>query len=455
MRLTNTLSGEKEPFQPAGDPVLMYVCGVTPYARSHLGHAMSYIHFDVIRRYLSYRGYRVRYVQNFTDIDDKIIARAQAEGISPSELVEQEIAAYFQDMDALGILRADVYPRATGEIPGIIAAVQILLDRGFAYVANGDVYYRVRQFPSYGALSHRTLEGMRAGARVEVGEQKEDPLDFAVWKAAKPGEPAWESPWGPGRPGWHIECSVMSRRYLADQIDIHGGGADLIFPHHENERAQSEAITGRSPFVRYWLHNGLLQLSGEKMSKSVGNLVTVREVLERYSPDAVRLFVLGSNYRRPLTYHDESLPTAEREAERLRAAVALPDPGGPDDFDPAPWRERFCAAMDDDINVAAGKALLFELAREANRRRDAGQSIAGVRRLLLELGGGVFGLQFTPPPHRDAMDAAPFIELLIAVRQELRTARQFALADRIRAGLAEFGIVLEDTPQGTSWRPRT
>lgn len=453
IRLTNTMTGEKELFQPAHDPVLMYVCGVTPYSRSHIGHALSYVQFDVIRRYLEYRGYRVRYVQNFTDIDDKIIARAAEAGVSASELAEQQIVDYFRDMDALGIRRADVYPRATGEVPGIIAAVQTLVAKGFAYHADGDVYFRVRRFPSYGALSHRTLEGMRAGARIEVGEQKEDPLDFALWKAAKPGEPAWDSPWGPGRPGWHIECSVMSARYLGEQIDIHGGGADLIFPHHENERAQSEAITERPPFVRYWLHNGLLQLGGEKMSKSLGNLVTIRDVLDQFSPDALRLFFLGSNYRRPLTYTEESLPAAEREADYIRRAVAAADPGGPDDFDPDPWRARFIEAMDDDFNVAAGKALLFDLVRELNRRREAKQSIAGVRALLLELGGGVFGLQFTPPPTK-AAGAEPFVELLIDIRRELRAAKQFALADRIRDRLADLGIALEDTPQGTLWKAK-
>ncbi|MFN8534869.1 MAG: cysteine--tRNA ligase [Dehalococcoidia bacterium] len=454
MRLTNTMSGEKEPFEPAGDPVLMYVCGVTPYSMSHIGHGMSYIQFDVIRRYLEYRGFRLRFVQNFTDIDDKIIARANEAGVSADELAEGQIAEFFKDMDALGIRRADIYPRATGEVGGIIAAVGALIDQGFAYESGGDVYYRVRKFDSYGALSHRTLDGMRSGARIEVGEQKEDPLDFALWKAAKPGEPAWDSPWGPGRPGWHIECSAMSARYLGQQIDLHGGGADLIFPHHENERAQSEAISGKSPFVRYWLHNGLLQLGGEKMSKSIGNLVTIREVLERYSPDALRLFVLGSNYRRPLTFTEESLPAAEEAAERIRRVLALADPGGPDDFDPAPWRERFVEVMDDDFNVAAGQAVIFDLVKEANRRKEAGGSIAGVRRLIVELGGGVLGLQFTPPPSGSSAGAGPFVELLIEVRRDLRAAKQFALADRIRDRLGDLGVALEDTPAGTVWKAR-
>ncbi len=454
IRVTNTLSGTKEVFKPAGDPVLMYVCGVTPYSLSHIGHAMSYIQFDVIRRYLEYRGYRVRYVQNFTDIDDKIIARANQAGISANDLAEQQITDFFKDMDALGIRRADVYPRATGEVAGIIAAVEDLIAKGFAYESAGDVYYRVRRFADYGALSHRTLEGMLSGARIEVGEAKEDPLDFTLWKAAKPGEPAWDSPWGPGRPGWHIECSVMSGRYLGAQIDIHGGGADLIFPHHENERAQSEAITGRPPFVRYWLHNGLLQLGEQKMSKSIGNLVTIRDVLAEHSADALRLFVLSSNYRSPLTFTEDSLAAAERGAERIRTALALPDPGGPDDFDPGPWRSRFIETMDDDFNVAAGQAVVFDLVREANRRRESGQPTAGVRQLLLEFGGQVMGLQFAPPPSTDSASAGPFLDLLVEIRRELREVKQYALADQIRNRLSDLGIALEDTPQGTIWKAK-
>ncbi|MCS7001597.1 MAG: cysteine--tRNA ligase, partial [Dehalococcoidia bacterium] len=377
IRLTNTLTGQKTPFEPANDPVLMYVCGVTPYARSHIGHAMSYIHFDVIRRYLEFRGYRVRYVHNFTDIDYKIIARANAAGVPADQLVEQQIADYFQDMDALGVRRADVYPRATREVPHIIEAIATLIAKGYAYAANGDVYYRVRRFAAYGALSHRSLDGLRSGARVEVGEAKEDPLDFALWKAAKPGEPSWDSPWGPGRPGWHIECSVMSNRHLGPRIDIHGGGADLIFPHHENELAQSEALTGLTPFVKYWLHNGLLQLNEQKMSKSVGNLVTIRDVLATHSPDALRVFVLSSNYRSPLSFSDEGLAAAARGADRIRAALALPDTGAPDDFDPAPWRDRFVDAMDDDFNAAAGLAVIFDLVRDINRRQESGLAIGG------------------------------------------------------------------------------
>ncbi len=307
MKIYNTLSGRKEDFIPQSDTVKMYVCGVTPYAPSHLGHAMSYIVFDTIRRYLEFRGYKVKYVQNFTDIDDKIIARANESGISARELAQKFIDQYFADMDALNIKRADVYPRATEEIPKMLEVIEGLIRKGHAYEAGGDVYFRVKSDPDYGKLSHRTLDGMMAGARIEVGQAKEHPLDFTLWKAAKPGEPQWQSPWGQGRPGWHIECTAMSLKYLGQTLDIHGGGQDLIFPHHENEIAQSESFTGVKPFVRYWLHNGLMQLGEEKMSKSTGKLIGIREVLEKYGADAIRLWVLSSHYRSPITYSDENL----------------------------------------------------------------------------------------------------------------------------------------------------
>jgi len=292
VRLHNTISGQKEEFAPQGDPIRMYVCGVTPYDECHIGHAMSYVVFDVIRRYLEFRGYRVRLVQNFTDVDDKIIERANRLGISPRELAEGFIERYFIDMDALNVRRADVYPRATEEIPKIIEVIYGLIEKGHAYQVGGDVYFRVRSFPEYGKLSHRAIDELIPG---EQAACKKDPTDFALWKSAKPEEPQWESPWGPGRPGWHIECSAMSLKYLGDTLDIHGGGQDLIFPHHENEIAQSEAFTGVVPFARYWLHNGLLQLGEEKMSKSLGNLITIKEALARYSADAIRIFILSSH----------------------------------------------------------------------------------------------------------------------------------------------------------------
>ncbi|MCX5995985.1 MAG: cysteine--tRNA ligase [Chloroflexi bacterium] len=392
MKIYNTLSSRKEDFIPQEDTVKMYVCGVTPYAPSHLGHAMSYIVFDTIRRYLEFRGYKVKYVQNFTDIDDKIIARSNESGISSKELAQRFIDQYFTDMDALNIKRADKYPKATEEIPKIIEVITGLLKNGHAYQAGGDVYFRVTSDPNYGKLSHRTLDGMIAGARVEIGEAKEHPLDFVLWKAAKPGEPQWPSPWGPGRPGWHIECTAMSLKYLGQTLDIHGGGQDLIFPHHENEIAQSESFTGVKPFVRHWLHNGLLQLGEEKMSKSTGKLVTISEALAKYSPDALRLWVLSSHYRSPITYSDENLTATEKGVERLRntdklevkesTAVAI---------DAQPYRERFIEAMDDDFGTPQAVAAIFDLAREINRSRDESMNTVEAQKLLKEL-AAVLGL---------------------------------------------------------------
>ena len=451
MKIFNTLTGRKEEFVPLGEEVTLYVCGINPYSDSHIGHAMSYIVFDVVRRYLEYRGYRVRHVENVTDIEDNIIATANRLGITVRELTEKYTRRYLEDMDALNILPAHVYPRATGEIPKILEMVQGLLGKGYAYEVDGNVYFRVRRLPDYGKLSHRTLEQMKAGARIEPGEAKEDPMDFVLWKAAKPGEPSWDSPWGKGRPGWHIECSAMSLKYLGEQIDIHGGGADLIFPHHENEIAQSEAFTGRKPFVRYWMHNGLLQLHADKMSKSAGNLVTIRQALERFSADAIRIFVLSSYYRNPLTYSEEALAAAERGAERLRqvAAKEVPAAGG-EELEPAPYRERFVAAMDDDFNTPQAVAVLFDLARDINRGDEAGQDTSRARALLKEL-AGVLGLTLQEPEAAPA-EARPFIDLLVDIRAKLRRAKQYELADRIREGLAGLGVVLEDGPRGTAWK---
>ena len=452
MKLYNTLSGQVEDFVPAdANEVKMYVCGVTPYSATHVGHALSYVVFDTLRRYLEFKGYRVRHVQNFTDIDDKIIRRAHENGVSEDQLVAEFIDDYFRAMDALNILRAAEYPRATREIPRIIAAISGLIDRGHAYPAAGDVYFRVASKSDYGKLSHRTLDSMIAGARIQVDENKEHPMDFVLWKGAKPGEPSWESPWGPGRPGWHIECTAMSLEYLGAQIDIHGGGQDLIFPHHENEIAQSECYTGASPFSRYWMHNGLLQLGSDKMSKSLGNLVSVAEALEHYSPDAMRLYFLSSHYRSPLAYSDEGAAATERSLERIRHALTPGNGSGPQ-VDTSSHRARFAHAMDDDLNTPQAIAALFDLARDINRGRDAGQSVADGQAALREL-GGVLGLTFANRPHNNAdLAAAPFIDLLVSVRSELRAARQFALADQIRDGLASAGVTLEDGPRGTQWQ---
>ena len=452
LKIRNTLSGQLEEFVASGDVVKMYVCGVTPYAESHVGHAMSYITFDVLRRYLEYRGYRVRHVQNFTDIDDRIIARAERLEIDIGQLTEKMIEQYSEEMRLLNVLPAHVYPRATEEIPQMIEMIELLMEKGYAYPIEGDVYYRVGRKEGYGKLSHRTVDSMLAGARVEPDERKEQPVDFALWKAAKPGEPSWESPWGPGRPGWHIECSAMSLRYLGEQIDIHGGGEDLIFPHHENEIAQTEACTGKDPFVRYWLHNSWVKAGEEKMSKSLGNFVSIGDALEHWPPDAIRLWVLTSHYRTPLIYTDEGLGAAKRGADRLRvAARASADGDSGEALDHTPYRERFTEAMDDDLNTSKALAALFDLAHEISRARDEGRPAGEAQATLREL-ADVLGLTLTEP--ETALGAAPFIELLISLREELRQAKQFELADRVRSGLGELGVALEDTAQGTAWRQR-
>ncbi len=454
MKVHNTLSGQKEEFLPAGSNVNMYVCGVTPYSESHIGHAMSYIFFDVIRRYLKYRGYTVKYVQNFTDIDDKIIDRANRLGIPARDLAEKYIAAYFQDVDALNVMHADFYPRATEEIPQIIKVIKGLEEKGYAYVSEGSVYFRVRKFKGYGKLSHRTLDSMMAGARIEPGEGKEHPMDFTLWKAAKPGEPSWPSPWGEGRPGWHIECSAMSLKYLGQTLDIHGGGQDLIFPHHENEIAQSEGYTGVEPFVKYWLHNGLLQLGEEKMSKSLGNLVTIREALGRYGADAIRIFILGSHYRSPLTYSEEALTAAEKGADRLQQIIRSEEKAEiyPDEENIIAYRTRFVEAMDDDFNTAQALAVVFDLARDINRLRQSAGDVRDRQSVFREL-AGVLGLTLKPR-EAVALESKPFIDLLVATRSRLRQAKQWQLADEIRNRLAELGVTLEDTPEGTVWKAK-
>ena len=450
MKIYNTMSRRVEEFTPSGDEVKLYVCGITPYDHSHLGHAMSYVIFDVLRRYLEVSGYKVKHVQNYTDIDDRIILRANAQGLTFDELAESYIEEYEQEMRELNITPAHIYPRATHEIPMIIEMVEGLIAKGYAYaVESGDVYYRVRKNGDYGKLSGRDVDSMMAGARVEPGEEKEDPADFALWKGAKPGEPSWDSPWGPGRPGWHIECSAMSYRYLGATLDIHGGGQDLIFPHHENEIAQAEAFTGIKPFVRYWVHNGWLTIDEEKMSKSLGNIVTVREALDRFGADGIRVFVLTAHYRSPLNYSEEALESGKRAAERLRIAASLPGGGAGAPVESVTGRERFTEAMDDDLNTAGALAALFDLAREINRGRDEGRNIDGAQETLREL-AGVLGM--TLREREAAQSAAPFIDMLAALRNELRAKREFELADGIRKQLESLGITLEDSAEGTRWR---
>jgi cysteinyl-tRNA synthetase len=462
VRLLDTLSGELVPLPPtspeAPHEVKLYVCGITPYSASHVGHAVFTVVFDTLRRYLAYRGYTVRHIQNFTDIDDKLINRANELGTTVKALADQYSDLYLASLKKLNILPATFYPRATEEMPRIIELTQGLIDNGYAYVSGGDVYYRVRKKADYGKLSHRNIDDLLSGARVDPTELKEDPLDFALWKGAKPGEPSWESPWGPGRPGWHIECSAMSWGHLGDQIDIHGGGADLIFPHHENEIAQTEGFTGKVPFARTWMHNALLQMGAEKMSKSLGNVIGLDELAEMWGADAVRLFILSSHYRSPVTYSEEALDAAKKGAQRLReAALGLGAPvaeGGSGEAigitDPATVESRFTEAMDEDLNTAKAIALLFELAREVNRLRAAGIPATGQQELLGKL-CGVLGFTLAAP-EAAKQEAAPFIDLLVELRRELRTAKQWALSDRIRDGLAGLGVELKDGPSGTTWR---
>ncbi|MDP9237706.1 MAG: cysteine--tRNA ligase [Chloroflexota bacterium] len=456
MRFTNTLARQLEDFVPQGDPVLMYVCGITPYDESHIGHAMSYVVFDVVKRYLMWRGFRVKHVQNFTDIDDRIIERANRLKISTDELVERYITMYCDDMRDLNVLPPDEYPRATREVPEMIEMVRGLIEKGFAYEASSpqsewsDVYYRVGAKKDYGKLAHRTQDSLLAGARVETGEYKENAADFALWKGAKSGEPSWESPWGKGRPGWHIECSAMSLKYLGPRLDIHGGGEDLIFPHHENEIAQTEAYTGEEPFVRYWLHNAWVKMGEEKMSKSLGNFITIRDGLKKVGADGLRLWILTSHYRKPLTFSEDTLEAAKAGADRLRTAARARSSGDSDTMDVAGHRDRFTAAMDDDLNTPQALAVLFDLAKEINRARDDGRGMAEAQALLLEL-ADVLGLRLEQS--EQAIEAAPFIDLLVQIRTELRAAKQWQLADRVRDGLSQQHIVLEDAPLGTTWKP--
>ena len=466
MKIYDTLTGQKREFIPVANVVRMYVCGVTPYAPAHVGHAMCYIVFDMVRRYLEYRGYPVRHVQNFTDIEDKLIDRAQQEKTTVTALAERHIDDYFRDMDALNVWRAHGYPRATQEIPRMVEVIATLIDKGSAYHAHGDVYFRVARDPSYGKLSRRTLDSMRAIARVEAGEYKEHPMDFALWKAAKPGEPQWDSPWGPGRPGWHVECSAMALGYLGEPVDIHGGGQDLVFPHHENEIAQSEAYTGHQPFVQFWLHNGLMHMDQEKMSKSLGNMVTVQDALEHVSADTLRMAVLGSHYRSPSGYSDDLLDAAGRGMARLRQAAVLGSGGaasgpqqvqgpgglGSEVLDPSPHRDRFLAAMDDDFNTPQALAALFDLARDINRAAEGGQAVAEAQQTLQELGREVLGFTFADEQPQVPAELEARVQELVERRNRLRTERDFAGADAVREELAHLNVTLTDTPTGTTWR---
>ncbi|MFZ6027264.1 MAG: cysteine--tRNA ligase [Chloroflexota bacterium] len=453
IKLYNTLTRRKEEFVPLqAGTVTMYVCGPTVYSKAHVGHAMSALVFDIIRRYLLYRGYEVRHVMNYTDVDDKIIQRANQEGIEPVKLAERYIAEYQQHLADLNILPATLYPRATQEIGHIIQMIRDLGENDFAYEVDGDVYFRVVKDEDYGKLSGRKIEDMQSGVRIGVDARKENPMDFALWKAAKPGEPAWDSPWGLGRPGWHIECSAMSLHHLGEQIDIHGGGNDLVFPHHENEIAQTESLTGKS-FARYWIHNGMMQLAGQKMSKSLGNLITIEEFLAEHEADALRMMILNSGYRNPLTFGDDVIAQAETALERLRNALRPASSNG----QPSPelqaqadaTRQGFEACMDDDFNAAGALGHLFDLVRVINQAKDGGFDATLGQAVLREL-MAVLGLR----AERIAAvggQADAFVDLLIEIRRELRQQKLWALSDRVRDRLKELGVILEDSKAGTSW----
>ncbi|MCX7827937.1 MAG: cysteine--tRNA ligase [Thermanaerothrix sp.] len=458
----NDLTNKKEPFVPVEEgKVRFYVCGPTVYDYFHIGNARPFIVFDVMRRYLEYLGYEVKYVQNFTDIDDKMINRANEMGITVEELADRFIEAYYQDADALGIKRATVNPKATDEIPHIIELIETLIRKGHAYQADGDVYFDVKSYPVYGKLIRQDLEELQAGARIEVDPRKRHPLDFALWKAQKPGEPAWESPWGLGRPGWHIECSAMCRHHLGETVDIHGGGCDLVFPHHENEIAQSEAATGK-PFVRYWVHNGYLMIDKEKMSKSLGNFMTARDLMKKFHPLVIRLFMLSAHYRSPINFSEDNLRQAQSALERLRNgwaeisfALTRQDAGGVSEelrSTIRESREQFINAMDDDLNTAEAMGAVFALVRSANSHIGSQspldmEALEEAARFLEEVDQimGIIGIE-------KAQSLDQEVEQLIDQRNRARKERNFKEADAIRDKLLSMGIVLEDTPQGTRWK---
>ncbi len=479
IRVYNTLTKGKEEFKPLeAEKVRIYVCGVTPYNHPHIGNARPFVTWDVIRRFLESEGYDVLHVQNFTDVDDKIINAANKEGISWAEIGERYIAAYFEVMDKLKVRRAHIYPRVSAHITDIIKTVATLVEKGFAYAVDGDVYYRVEKFPHYGELSGRKLDDMMAGARVDVDDRKSNPMDFALWKAAKPGEPAWPSPWGPGRPGWHIECSAMSMKYLGASFDFHGGGSDLIFPHHENEIAQSEGCSGCHPFVRYWLHNGFITVNEEKMSKSLGNFFTVKDILEHYEPEVLRFFIVSTHYRSPLDFSDQRLTEAQKSLARLAKAKKLLDElslvpgGGPTEAgrtlatQALALKENFKEAMEDDFNTALAISYMFALARDlvtyaktlqAEGQAPDGKALAVTKKvfaymcsiigILEEEAVAAQTVQEESGPSKEA----DLVQLIIDLRQEARKEKNYALADKLRSALAALGIVLQDTPQGAVW----
>ena len=509
MKFYNTLSTKIEVFEPSKGEISMYVCGITPYSPPHIGHAMRGVIFDVLKRYFIYKGYKVKHIENFTDIDDKMIENASRLKITTQELAQKNIDQYMSEMDSLNISRADLYPKATEEISYIIKIIKRLIATDFAYESNGDVYFRVSKFSTYGKLSHRNISDLLAGARIEPSQYKEDDIDFALWKSKKPDEPSWPSPWGEGRPGWHIECSAMSLKYLGNSIDIHGGGQDLIFPHHENEIAQTEAYTGIDPMAKFWIHNGLLRLGETKMSKSIGNIISLYEALDNHSANALRLFFLSSYYRSPLVYSEENLEAHEKGIERLMTACRPNMIENPSSImDAAKYEDEFINEMDNDFNTPRAIATLFDLAREINRckeididvseaqstliklasilglsiksdiqKQDTSKTnivpvILSIHKYLLKTGlnelaetikletvnrssitNKIFELDETPTQIEGLInDQSHLIDILIKSRTKLRVLKEFEIADKIRTELDASGIILEDKSDGTAWK---
>ncbi len=474
MRVYNSLGKKKELFEPlVPGKVRMYVCGPTVYDSSHIGHARSVVVFDVIVRYLKAKGFDVTYVRNFTDVDDKIIDKANQLGIDSQEVAERFIKEFHEDMDALNVERATIEPKATEHISQIIQFIEKLIKKGFAYQINGDVYYSVENFKEYGKLSGRKLEDMEAGARVEIDERKHNPFDFVLWKSSKPGEPAWESPWGKGRPGWHIECSAMSNEYLGETFDIHGGGKDLNFPHHENEIAQSEAIFGK-PFVKYWIHNGFVNIDKEKMSKSLGNFLMIKDVIETYHPDVVRLFLLSNHYRSPIDFTDKAMDEARSGLDKIYAFLERAEEKigliSDQDVETGDCWQRFSEAMDDDFNSARGIGILFDTVRSTNRLLDQHQdnlsqkikkTIQSNRSDILKI-GNVLGILTEPPKvyfdkkrfqglEQKSIDP-DVIDKMVKEREEARKTKDWEKADQIRKQLDDMNIIIEDRPDGTIWK---
>jgi cysteinyl-tRNA synthetase len=488
LKVYSTLSRKKEEFQPLHPPAVgMYVCGITPYDETHLGHARAYVTFDVIRRYLELSGFQVKHIQNITDVDDKIIAKARDEGRETKDVTEQYTKSFYEVMDLLNVKRATEYPKATENIDGMVRWIGGLVDRGFAYQLADGVYFEVDKFDGYGKLSGKKKEDQESGARVEVHGKKRNPLDFALWKKAKPGEPSWPSPWGEGRPGWHIECTVMSTKYLGEQFDIHGGGLDLEFPHHENETAQTEALTGKFPWVKYWLHNGFVNINKQKMSKSLGNFFTLKDIFKKYDPMVIRFFLLMTHYRSPINYSDTEIDSVKEGFERIRKFIADLDfltthppttsldpstslgtskSGGEEgedlkleiedmEEDFITFNDKFKAAMDDDFNTAGALAVIFDLIKYCRKTLDEGE----VQPECLELMKkevvalcGVLGLNVERGPLNVEQSG---INKLIAEREAARKNKDFKRADEIRRQLADQGIEIEDTPYGTKWRAQT